>query len=136
MANFKTAYLNTKKWEGGYTDNPDDNGNWTGGKKGVGKLIGTNKGISAPLLKQFLKKEPTVLDMKNIADSTVEALYLKEFWVKIRGYEINNQELANTLYDTAVNMGVSRAVKLMQQTLELPETGIVDDKFINKINNK
>ena len=32
MASFEIAYNLTAKNEGGYTDNPDDNGNWTGGK--------------------------------------------------------------------------------------------------------
>jgi hypothetical protein len=33
--------------EGGYSNDPDDPGNWTGGKVGVGRLLGTKFGIAA-----------------------------------------------------------------------------------------
>jgi hypothetical protein len=33
--------------EGGFTDNPADPGNWTGGKIGAGECRGTKFGISA-----------------------------------------------------------------------------------------
>ena len=33
--------------EGPYSDNPLDPGNWTSGKRGIGKLIGSH-GIDAP----------------------------------------------------------------------------------------
>jgi lysozyme family protein len=36
--------------EGGYQCDPADGGNWTGGRLYVGALVGTNRGISAPVL--------------------------------------------------------------------------------------
>lgn len=33
--------------EGGYTDNPKDPGNWTGGEVGKGELKGSKYGLSA-----------------------------------------------------------------------------------------
>ena len=46
------------RWEdGGSTDpnrthslDPDDRGNWTGGKPGLGRLVGSNHGVTAPVL--------------------------------------------------------------------------------------
>jgi len=33
--------------EGGYSDDRNDPGNWTGGKVGVGELLGTKYGVAA-----------------------------------------------------------------------------------------
>lgn len=38
------------KSEGGYQCNRADPGNWTGGRVGVGELVGTKYGLSAPLM--------------------------------------------------------------------------------------
>lgn len=136
MAEFLTAYHNTKKWEGGYTDHPDDNGNWTGGRKGSGKLIGTNKGISAPQLMKYLGRVPTVQDMKFISDDTVKAIYKNNFWVPVRGDEIRWQMHANSIYDSAVNMGPKQAIILAQRAAGLPETGRMNQQLLNHINNQ
>ena len=62
-ADFNTAQNLVKKFEGGYSNDKRDPGNYTGAKIGVGKLIGTNWGISAPVLvvywKQKYGKKPT-----------------------------------------------------------------------------
>lgn len=135
MAKFKPAYLNTKKWEGGYTGNADDNGNWTGAKKGVGKLIGTNKGITAWRLKEFLGRMPTVDEMKHIDEATVMAIYKKHYWLPVRGDEILEQSVANSIYDSCVNMGAKQAIKLAQRALGIAETGKLDDFTLGKLNN-
>lgn len=136
MADFKQAHAITVVSEGGYTDNPDDNGNWTGGKKGYGNLIGTNHGIAAFVLKAYLKRMPTVADMKNLTKETAELIYKLNYWNPLRGDEIQNQGKANILYDSAVNYGVSVAIKMAQRLLELPETGRMNNQTIDKINNK
>ena len=79
MAKFIKAHEFVERAEGGYTDNPNDNGNWTGGKKGSGDLIGTNFGISAPVLKAYLGRTPSVADMKNLKKSTAEKIYKKNY---------------------------------------------------------
>jgi hypothetical protein len=44
---FDRAFEETIGLEGGFSRNPDDNGNWTGGRRGLGELKGTKYGISA-----------------------------------------------------------------------------------------
>lgn len=144
MADFHTAHKITAKNEGGYTGNPDDNGNWTGGKKGAGKLIGTNWGISAPVLVETigrldsskLGRIPTVEDMKNLSRETAEAIYKLRYWDKIKGDQIISQAVANSIYDSAVNMGVGTAIKLAQRAAGIAETGVMDTATLNKLNNK
>ena len=56
--NFDKAFDRLIGHEGGFTNDSRDAGNWTGGKVGVGKLVGTKFGLSAATY-------PT-LDIKNI----------------------------------------------------------------------
>ena len=46
----------------------------------------------------------------------VESFYRENFWNKIGGDNLDNQDLANQCYDTAVNMGVGEALKLLGQS--------------------
>lgn len=136
MADFLTAHNRTVKFEGGYQCDPDDNGNWTGSRKGIGRLIGTKYGITASVLAAYMKKEPTVDDMKNLDPDVARMIYLRNYWSPIRGNEIRNQDEANTIYDSAVNMGVGTAIILAQRTLGLHETGIMDQVTLQQLNDK
>jgi len=136
MANFKIADNLTRKSEGGYTGDADDNGNWTGGKKGVGVLVGTKFGISAPVLMAYLRRIPTVLEMKNLSKETVERIYIKNYWNPIRGNEIINQNIANDIYDMAVNAGVGTAITLAKRARNIEESGKMDNRFLKIINQE
>ncbi|WP_445453079.1 glycosyl hydrolase 108 family protein [Flavobacterium sp. 25HG05S-40] len=137
MANFEEAYKRTGIFEGGYTDDEDDNGNWTGGKKDLGKLIGTKYGISAPVLMQYMGKLPTVQEMKNLSLLTVKDIYKRFYWTPIRGNEINNQDMANSIYDMAVNAGVGASIKMAKRAKGIPEkkiTSKMDNDFLKLLN--
>lgn len=137
MANFLEAHEKTAKYEGGYTKNPADNGNWTGGKIGVGALIGTNYGISALVLAIFLGRTPTVDEMKSLSPEMVQKIYLKNYWDKMCGDKINSQLTANKLYDNCVNMGVTGAIAEWQRdVLFVPITRRMDEVTLNKINQQ
>jgi lysozyme family protein len=103
--------------EGGYTNNPNDNGNWTGGKRNVGNLVGTNFGISAPVYGEWIGRTPTVADMKAITKPIALQIYKKNYWDAMRADSINSQSVANILVDHGINAGVSRAGRMMQEVL-------------------
>ena len=92
--------------EGGFTDDPKDPGNWTGGKEGVGELGGTKYGIS-------VKSFPDV-DIKNLTKAEATLIYKTEYWDKNK-VESLPEELWHIYFDCCVNMGKSRAVKILQQ---------------------
>ncbi len=129
MAKFIDAYHHTAPNEGGYTDNPADRGNYVDGL-----LIGTNKGVSAPVLKEWLGRRPTVQEMKALDTATAQAIYKKNYWNVIRGDEWHDQNKANHVYDMAVNAGCSAAVKLWQVAIGVPPTGHVDNITLQKTN--
>jgi lysozyme family protein len=61
--------------EGGYQHLPGDSGNWTGGRVGVGVLVGTNMGISAPVLAHWRQGGViTAADMENLSRDEATAI--------------------------------------------------------------
>lgn len=137
MASFNIAHDNTIKNEGEELSlHKEDSGNWTGGKINSGVLIGSKWGIAAPTLSAFLGRIATADEMKNLSYEKASLIYKKNYWDKIKGGEINNQEEANSIYDSAVNMGPSTAIKLAQKVLGIKETGVMDILTLNKLNNK
>ncbi|MBO9589519.1 glycosyl hydrolase 108 family protein [Devosia sp.] len=106
--NFQPALKNVLVHEGGFTDDPRDPGNWTGGKRGVGVLKGTKKGISAAAFPH--------LDIKALNDNQIADIYHGKYWVPIRGDELPAGVDLST-WDYGVNSGVSRSAKDLQRVL-------------------
>jgi lysozyme family protein len=99
-AAFQAAVAWVIAQEGGYTDDPGDPGNWTGGAVGSGQCNGTNFGISAA-------SYPT-LDIANLSEAEAEAIYAEDYWTPIQGDALA-PALALLVFDAAVNSGVSQS---------------------------
>jgi lysozyme family protein len=119
MADFQIALNITLSptHEGGYQDNPNDSGNWTGGKIGAGELKGTNMGISAEWY--------PALDIKNLTKEQASSIYQLKYWNPLYT-QIKEQDLGNKLFDMGVLMGEGTAVKILQETLR-PQFDLVPD---------
>lgn len=100
MADFKPILDQTFKFEGLYQAFPNDTANWCDGK-----LIGTNRGISAIGYKAFYKKCPTVEQMKALTAAQATAIYKKNYWDVIKGDEIKNQSVAHIMFDAHIASG-------------------------------
>lgn len=103
--NFDQAFERLIGHEGGFQNSPKDRGNWTGGKQGVGQLKGTKYGVSA--------MSYPAEDIENLTTERAKAIYFRDFWRKA-GCEIVPDALRFDLFDTAVNSGVDRAIRLLQ----------------------
>lgn len=112
--NFPVCFNFTVGAEGGYTANPSDDGNWTGGAVGSGILRGTKYGISAAAY-------PT-LDIANLTEADAEAIYRRDYWPGIRGAELP-LPLAMVAFDAAVNSGVDRSIRLLQVAAGVAQDG-------------
>ncbi len=99
--------------EGGYTNNSNDPGNWTGGRVGVGELRGTKYGISAA-------SYPT-LDIQNLTRNDAIAIYKRDFWETSEADLLPNA-VAYSALDGAVNSGCTRSIQWIQQA-----AGVADD---------
>lgn len=125
--NFDEAFKTTVGHEGGFTNNPKDAGNWTGGKVGVGVNKGTKYGIAS-------NSYPN-LDIKNLTLDQAKAIYKRDYWDKAKCDLLPNG-LKFHVFDVAVNSGVSRAIKTLQQALGVTADGIIGNQTINAINSQ
>jgi len=93
---FKDAVKIILKHEGGYVNDPVD----PGGE--------TNMGIS--------KKAYPYLNIKELTKKDAEDIYFKDYWLKAKVKKIP-EELRMIYFDMVVNMGKSRAVKILQTAI-------------------
>lgn len=86
--------------EGGLSTNPADAGNWTGGKVGQGRLVGTRYGISAASYPE--------LDIPNLTKEQAVNIYHKDYWLACH-CDLRRPELGILVFDAAVQHGVEQA---------------------------
>lgn len=113
--NFDEAISHILSSEGGFTIDPDDSGNWTSGKAGIGVLKGTNWGISAASY--------PLLDIKNLTKAMAIKIYLNDFWLKYR-IAAYPDSIRLHMLDVSVNSGNSRAVKILQRAAGITSDGV------------
>jgi lysozyme family protein len=101
---FEIAIEKVLKEEGGYANNERD----PGGE--------TKYGIS--------KRAHPHLDIKNLSLDTAKKIYYDEYWLPT-GAKVDHISpfLAAILFDTAVNMGVPTAIRLLQKAVHTKEDG-------------
>jgi lysozyme family protein len=116
MADFIKAYDITLGHEGGYSNDPDDAGGET--YKGISRVF--HPTWDGWIIIDSLKKAPNFpknLDRELSLQAKVKAFYKIMFWDRFRGDLIPVQSLAEEMFDTGVNMNVTRAVKFLQRAL-------------------
>lgn len=126
MANFLKAFALTGGHEGGYANDPDDRGgetykgiarkhfpNWRGWKI-IDLYKKTARSIAA--LEAMLAKDASL-------QAAVEEFYKAEFWNRLSLDQVNDQAIANELYDTGVNCGVKVSGTFLQRTLNVLNNG-------------
>ena len=104
--------------EGGYTNNPLDRGNWY-----RGRLIGTNHGISAPVLARWLGRAPAESEMYCLTKTEADEIYKARYWDTVRG-DYLSMGLDYAVFDYAVNSGTRRAIKALQRVVGAEPDGL------------
>jgi lysozyme family protein len=85
----------TLKWEGGYSDNPNDPGGET--KFGISK-----------------RAHPDI-DIKNLTLDEAREIYRAEYW-EASGCDSLDEPMDMVVFDAAVNLGCRRAKELLNQS--------------------
>ena len=122
MANFEQAFQITLGHEGGYVFDPDDAGGET--YRGVARRYHPNWSgweIIDQLKQQSDSRRQLNkrLDENRPLQSQIQSFYKQHYWDRFQGDLIASQDLAEELFDTGVNMGVHRAVRFLQEGLNL-----------------
>src|SRR3972149_508638 len=118
MAQFSISYRKTSGHEGGYADNPDDRGGET--YRGIARKRHPDWG--GWLIIDRLKLEsdfPKNIEVDPDILNLVIKFYHDNFWTAINGDAIQQQEIADELYDTGVNMGTGVAIKILQNSINI-----------------
>jgi len=115
--NFDKAFDWVMKWEGLFSDDPNDPGNWTGGQPGKGILKGTKFGISA-------MSYPSI-DIKSLTKETAKEIYYKDYWLynlcQNKPYPIDIIH-----FNTCINPGKAIADRILKEV-------ITDEMYLLKL---
>ncbi len=102
---FQSALPFILSWEGGYVNNPADRGG------------ATNKGVTQKVYDDWRKGQgKAARDVRQLEDSEVQAIYESGYWLPPR-CNLLGTPLDLAQFDTAVNMGVGRAVQFLQRAV-------------------
>lgn len=99
MADFAKAFAKLLPIEGGFVDDPADRGG------------ATKYGIS--------KRAYPELDIASLTLEQAAAIYRRDYWDALRLGPLFRQELAEEIFDSAVNCGPGNAVRWLQRALNL-----------------
>jgi len=102
MTGFAAALPFVLRWEGGFVDHPKD----PGGR--------TNKGVTQRVYDDWRRRQgQPPRDVKSIEDAEVQRIFESGYWIPPR-CDLLARQLDLVQFDTAVNMGPGRAVRLLQ----------------------
>ena len=112
-------------WEGGYGNNPHDPGG------------ATNKGVIQKEYDAFRQRKGLVeRSVAAITPDEVYEIYLTEYWTPLRCDDLN-PGVANAVFDSGVNSGISKGALWLQQainsvagTIIIPEDGKIGDATV------
>ena len=115
--NWGTAIKHVLKYEGGYVNHPDDPGGMT------------NLGVTKRVWEDWSGKPATEADMRALTVDMVAPLYKKRYWDAVRGDDLpSGVDLC--VFDCAVNAGVWRASRFLQQAVGVVADGAIGPKTL------
>ena len=115
--NWDEALRHILKYEGGYVNHPDDPGGMT------------NLGVTKRVWEEWTGKPATEADMRALTPEMVGPLYKTRYWDAVRGDELpSGVDLC--VFDAAVNAGVGRASKFLQQAVGVTADGQIGPKTV------
>jgi lysozyme family protein len=121
--NWDEALAHILKYEGGYVDHKLDPGGMT------------NLGVTKRVWEEWIGKPATEADMRALTPAMVGPLYKKRYWDAVRGDDLpSGVDLC--VFDAAVNAGVGRASKFLQQAVGVTADGQIGPKTLAAITAK
>ncbi|MBO1328528.1 hypothetical protein OQ496_09315 [Acetobacter suratthaniensis] len=127
-SNFEKIATETEGREGLYSATRSDPGNWTSGIVGVGRLAGTMRGISAPVMAHWLGSAELVTPqiMRGITHATFLTIARALYWRTLNCAALG-PGLSRMLFDFGFNSGVSRAGRQLQHIVGLSDSLVDGD---------
>lgn len=123
--NFQKCLEHLLIHEGGFVNDSRDNGGMT------------NLGVTIRVWEEWVGHPVSEKEMRNLTPLMVAPLYKRKYWDACRADELVSG-LDYCVFDVAVNSGVGRSIKLLQQTVgATPDGGFGSITFalVNKASN-
>jgi len=118
--NFEKSFQLVLLEEGGYVNDPRD----PGGR--------TNMGVTQRAWEAFLNRDVTESEMRKLTPDAIRSFYKVQYWDKIKGDQLP-AGIDYAAFDFAVNSGVSRAIKTLQQIAGVLVDGSLGPKSMEAI---
>ena len=116
-ATFEEALDRVLVHEGGYSNHPRDPGG------------PTNFGITIHDYRKYVKPDATTADMRAMPVAKAKVIYREKYWDALRCGALADG-LDYAVFDYGVNSGVSRAAKVLQRLLSLPDDGRMTEAVV------
>ena len=121
--NWEEALRHILKYEGGYVNHPADPGGMT------------NLGVTKRVWEEWTGDPATEADMRALSPEMVGPLYKTRYWDAVRGDDLPSG-IDLCVFDAAVNAGVGRASKFLQQAAGVTADGQIGPKTISAVTSK
>ena len=118
--NFEQCLALVLKHEGGYVDHPKD----PGGR--------TNRGVTQKVWEEWVGHPVDEAAMRALGPADVAPLYKKNYWDKIKGDQLP-MGVDYACFDLAVNSGVGRAAKILQQAVGVNQDGAIGPATLDAV---
>lgn len=118
--NWDDSFSAVLKHEGGFVNNPKDPGGMT------------NLGVTQRAWESYLNRSVTETEMRTLTPDAVKPFYKAMYWDKIKGDQLPSG-VDYAAYDLAVNSGVSRAAKYLQEIAGVVADGVIGPKSLEAI---
>jgi lysozyme family protein len=120
IENFDACLAHLLKHEGGYVNHPSD----PGGR--------TNLGVTQKVWEDWVGRPSSEIEMKALTPDKVNPLYKDMYWDQIKGDRLPSG-VDYCVLDAAVNSGVYRAGKWLQQTVGAKVDGGIGEQTLNLV---
>lgn len=118
--NFEQSLALVLKHEGGFVNNPKDPGGMT------------NLGVTKKVWEEWVGHPVDEAAIKALTVQDVAPLYKKNYWDKIKGDQLP-MGVDYACFDLAVNSGVGRAAKILQQAVGVSADGAIGPATLDAV---
>ncbi len=133
MADYNQALQLVLQNEGGYANDPNDQGGET--YKGIARNMNSNwVGWTLIDLQKKQGNFPANLANSSELNAEIEQFYKVNYWDKVKGDDLADQRVANAIFDFAVNAGCGTSSILAQKVAEVTEDGVLGAASVTAIN--
>jgi len=118
--NFEKCFQLVLEHEGGFVNNPKDPGG------------PTNLGVTQRNWEVYLNRSVTETEMRALTPDNVKSFYKELYWDRIKGDQLP-AGIDYAAFDLAVNSGVYKAARYLQQIAGVADDGIIGPKSMEAI---